>query len=133
MRRLYEQIAWARDRGINFVDTAERYPVPLRREMQGETKRILGAWIANNRARRAGLVIASESYVPAFGSWRYDPSKERGETPILEQIGALRRGLVARGAPCEVRSGRPRSANGGSRRSTSISCSRRKCSPTSRP
>ena len=30
-----------------------------------------------------------ERYVPAFGAWQYDPSKEREETPILEQVQAM--------------------------------------------
>ncbi|MBI3371177.1 MAG: aldo/keto reductase [Betaproteobacteria bacterium] len=30
-----------------------------------------------------------ERYVPTFGTWRYDPSMEREETPILEQIEAM--------------------------------------------
>ena len=36
-----------------------------------------------------------ERYVPAFGSWQYDPSKERDAMPILEQIEAM----GARSAP----------------------------------
>jgi len=135
-REAHAQIEWALERGINFIDTAEMYPVPPRRETQGRTEEILGAWLGKNRARRGSLVVASkiagpgrrdwirngethvsrktipwaiddglrrlqtewidlyqihwpERYVPSFGNWQYDPSQEREETPILEQIEAM--------------------------------------------
>jgi aryl-alcohol dehydrogenase-like predicted oxidoreductase len=34
----------ALSRGIDFVDAAERYPVPPRAETQGRTETILGSW-----------------------------------------------------------------------------------------
>jgi aryl-alcohol dehydrogenase-like predicted oxidoreductase len=132
----HSQIAWALEHGINFIDTAEMYPVPPRKETQGSTEHILGTWLGKNRGRREKLVIASkiagpgrrewirggdnhvskrtvpwaiddslkrlqtdwidlyqihwpERYVPAFGAWQYDPSKERDAVPILEQIEAM--------------------------------------------
>ncbi|MGH8705851.1 MAG: aldo/keto reductase [Burkholderiales bacterium] len=36
-----------------------------------------------------------ERYVPSFGAWQYDPSKEREETPILEQIEAMAAAIKA--------------------------------------
>ena len=138
----HAQIDWALDRGINFIDTAEMYPIPPARKTQGATEKILGSWLAKNKAKRAGLVIASkiagpgrrewirngenrvtkktipwaiddslarlqtghidlyqihwpERYVPTFGAWRYDPSNEREETPILEQIEAMAAAIKA--------------------------------------
>ena len=42
----HAQIDMALDRGVNFIDTAEMYPVnPLAKETQGDTERILGDWI----------------------------------------------------------------------------------------
>ncbi len=132
----HAQIDWALDHGINFIDTAEMYPIPPAQKTQGATEKILGAWLAKNRAKRGNLVIASkiagpgrrewirngenrvtrktipwaiddslkrlqtdtidlyqihwpERYVPAFGAWQYEPSKEREETAILEQVEAM--------------------------------------------
>ena len=34
----YKQLDYAVDRGINFIDTAEMYPVPPRGETQGKTE-----------------------------------------------------------------------------------------------
>ena len=138
----HAQIDWALEHGINFIDTAEMYPVPPAQKTQGATERILGSWLAKNRHRREKLVVASkiagpgrrewirngenrvtkktipwaiddslkrlhtdyidlyqihwpERYVPSFGAWQYDPSKEREETPILEQIEAMAAAIKA--------------------------------------
>ena len=34
------------ERGVNFIDTAEMYPVPARRETFGATESIIGSWFA---------------------------------------------------------------------------------------
>jgi len=138
----HAQIDWALEHGINFIDTAEMYPVPPAQKTQGSTERILGTWLSKNRHRRDKLVVASkiagpgrrewirdgenhvtkktvpwaiedslkrlqtdyldlyqihwpERYVPAFGAWQYDPSKEREETPILEQVEAMAAAIKA--------------------------------------
>ncbi|MEM9279514.1 MAG: aldo/keto reductase [Pseudomonadota bacterium] len=57
----HEQIDYALDHGINFIDTAEMYPTtPLSKETQGDTERIIGTWIANNSSRRDEVVIATK-------------------------------------------------------------------------
>ena len=33
--------------GVNFVDTAEGYPIPLQPETAGDTDRMIGKWMAN--------------------------------------------------------------------------------------
>ena len=56
-----EQIDYALDQGINFIDTAEMYPTtPLSEETQGDTERVIGAWIAKNKARRPDVVLATK-------------------------------------------------------------------------
>lgn len=50
--------------GINFLDTAEMYPVPPRAETQGLTERYIGSWLAK-RGRRDELIIASKVAGPA--------------------------------------------------------------------
>ena len=47
--------------GINFVDTAEMYPVnPVRPETAGRTEEILGTWHAANPGRRGGYILATK-------------------------------------------------------------------------
>ena len=129
----HAQIDWALANGINFIDTAEMYPVPPKKETQGRTETIVGTWLGRNRGKRERIVLASkiagpgrrdwirngethvskktipwaiddslkrlqtdfidlyqihwpERYVPGFGAWQYDPSKEREATSILEQV-----------------------------------------------
>ncbi len=50
--------------GINFIDTAEMYPVPPRAETQGLTERYIGSWLAR-RGRRDDLIIATKVAGPA--------------------------------------------------------------------
>jgi len=42
----HAQLDFARAQGINFIDTAEMYPVPPRAETQGRTEEIVGTWLA---------------------------------------------------------------------------------------
>ncbi|WP_299734313.1 aldo/keto reductase [uncultured Endozoicomonas sp.] len=56
----FVQIDFALDQGINFIDTAEMYPVPPKPELSGDTERYIGKWLKANPQKRDGLVIASK-------------------------------------------------------------------------
>lgn len=57
----HEQIDYALEHGINFIDTAEMYPTtPLSKETQGDTERVIGTWVAKNKARRGDLILATK-------------------------------------------------------------------------
>jgi aryl-alcohol dehydrogenase-like predicted oxidoreductase len=58
-REAFDQLDLAIDSGINFIDTAEMYPVPPRAETAGETETIIGRWLAS-RGRRERVVIATK-------------------------------------------------------------------------
>ena len=74
----HEQLDLAVGRGVNFIDTAEMYPVPPRAETQGRTETFLGNWLA--RRPRGDLVIASKVAGPGRRDWirggRTDLSRE---------------------------------------------------------
>ncbi|MEX1662944.1 aldo/keto reductase [Thioclava sp. 15-R06ZXC-3] len=56
----HAQIDMALERGVNFIDTAEMYPVnPVRAETAGDTETIIGAYLAK-RGKRDDLVIATK-------------------------------------------------------------------------
>ncbi|WP_404340956.1 aldo/keto reductase [Pseudoalteromonas mariniglutinosa] len=55
-----EQIAYALDHGVNFIDTAEMYAVPPTPDTYGKTEQIIGDWLARNKQRRDELVIATK-------------------------------------------------------------------------
>ena len=52
-----EQMAFALDKGVNFVDTAEMYPVPPNVDTYGDTERIIGNWISRNESKRSDIVL----------------------------------------------------------------------------
>ena len=47
-------------RGINFLDTAEMYAVPVRAETYTRTEQIIGTWIAKNPQAREKVVVATK-------------------------------------------------------------------------
>jgi aryl-alcohol dehydrogenase (NADP+) len=65
----HAQLDWALAQGINFIDTAEMYPIPPRKETQGRTETIVGSWIAKNKARRKDFVLASKIAGPGRRDW----------------------------------------------------------------
>lgn len=61
----HAQIDYALDRGINFLDTAEMYPVtPSLLETRGRTEEYIGSWIAAS-GRRHAIVLASKVSGPS--------------------------------------------------------------------
>jgi len=62
----FAQLDHAVAAGINFIDTAEIYPVPPRVETQGATERFIGNWLAE-RGGRERLILASKVAGP--GDW----------------------------------------------------------------
>jgi len=44
----FEQMNFALEKGVNFFDTAELYPVPATAETYAETERVIGNWFAEN-------------------------------------------------------------------------------------
>ena len=56
----HKQIEASLDAGINFVDTAEAYPVnPMNKENAGKTESIIGNWFAKS-GRRSDVVLATK-------------------------------------------------------------------------
>ena len=56
----HKQIDMALDAGLNFIDTAEMYPVaPIRAETVGDSEQVIGDWVAKT-GRRDDLVIATK-------------------------------------------------------------------------
>ena len=65
----HAQLDYATENGVNFIDTAELYPVPPRAQTYGRTERYLGSWL-EKRGRRDDLVIASKIAGPSRGEDR---------------------------------------------------------------
>jgi len=57
----HAQMDFALSNGINFVDTAEMYPVnPISAETIGRTEEILGTWNAKNPSKRGDYILATK-------------------------------------------------------------------------
>ena len=52
-------------RGVNFIDTAEMYAVPTRRETYGASERIIGNWLAKRPGARQNVVLATKVAGPS--------------------------------------------------------------------
>jgi aryl-alcohol dehydrogenase-like predicted oxidoreductase len=59
----HDQLDYALGRGINFIDTAEMYPVQPSAETQGLTERYIGTWLKKS-GRRADVVLATKAAGP---------------------------------------------------------------------
>jgi aryl-alcohol dehydrogenase-like predicted oxidoreductase len=55
----HEQLDYAISQGVNFIDTAELYPVPATAETSGRTSTIIGNWL-QKRNNRDQVIIASK-------------------------------------------------------------------------
>ena len=64
----HQQLDMAVAQGVNFIDTAEMYPVPPRAETQGLTESHIGSWL--KRQQREKLIVATKIAGPSRGfSW----------------------------------------------------------------
>lgn len=55
------------ERGIDFLDAAEMYPVPARAETCGATETIIGRWLAARPGMRQRIVLATKVAGPSRG------------------------------------------------------------------
>ena len=86
----HTQIDMALDAGIDFLDTAEMYPVnPVRAETVGNTETIIGNWNAKS-GKREKVVIATKHSGPNAGFVR--PGQDISAATVRETLeGSLRR------------------------------------------
>lgn len=63
----HQQLDYALEQGVNFIDTAELYAIPPRAETYGRTEEIIGNWL-EKRGRRDEIVLASK-VVGRGGEW----------------------------------------------------------------
>ncbi|MFZ6850047.1 aldo/keto reductase [Undibacterium sp. RuRC25W] len=63
----HAQLDYALERGINFIDTAEMYPVMPRAETQGKTELYIGSWLKKNSAKRDKIILATKVAGPSRG------------------------------------------------------------------
>lgn len=79
--------------GINFIDTAEMYAVPARRETSGATETFIGTWLAKRPEARSQIVLASKVAGPSRNmDWIRNGAKDLQPQDIISACeGSLRR------------------------------------------
>ncbi len=80
----HEQLDHAVGQGINFIDTAEMYPVPPNAKTQGLTEKYLGTWLA--RQNRERLIIATKVAGPGRRDWIRDGRTDLTKAVIAEAV-----------------------------------------------
>ena len=85
-----KQIEYALNKGINFIDTAELYPVPPSGEKYGGTEVIIGNWLTKNTTRRTDLILASKIAGPGLPYIR-GGAKISGESVVAAVDASLKR------------------------------------------
>ena len=79
----HQQLDYALERGVNFIDTAEMYPVPPKSDTVGRTERYIGSWLRGGKRDR--VIIASK----ITGAAAWIPWVRDGKTRYAERdIGA---------------------------------------------
>ena len=74
----FEQLDYALERGVNFIDTAELYAVMPRKETYGKTEEIIGNWL-KERNNRDKVILASKIASKSDGlEWIRGGSKTLG-------------------------------------------------------
>lgn len=58
-QQAFEQLDYALDQGVNFIDTAEMYPVPPNGKTQGLTESYIGNWLEKS-GKREKVVLATK-------------------------------------------------------------------------
>ncbi len=58
MAQAHQLLDYALAHGVNFIDTAEMYPVPTREETQGLTEEYIGHWL--KKQRRDRIILATK-------------------------------------------------------------------------
>jgi aryl-alcohol dehydrogenase-like predicted oxidoreductase len=73
----HEQMDYALDQGVNFLDTAELYSIPPKAETAGSTERVIGTWL-KARGTRDKVVLATKVSGPnADQTWFSDDGTPR--------------------------------------------------------
>lgn len=90
----HEQLDYAVEQGINFIDTAEMYAVPPSAETYGLTEKYIGTWL-KQRGKRDDLILASK-VVGKSSEFAYARPGEKGADLTAAQIKYAVEGSLAR-------------------------------------
>ena len=81
----HAQLDYAVGQGVNFIDTAEMYPVPPNALTQGRTETFIGSWL--RRQRRERLYVATKVAGPGRRDWIRGGRTDLTQEVIAEAVG----------------------------------------------
>lgn len=81
----HQQLDLAIEKGVNFIDTAEMYPIPARKETQGNTEKILGTWLEKT-GKRKDIILASKIAGPGRAMAHIRPNLGFSKEAITEAL-----------------------------------------------
>lgn len=83
----HQQLDYAIAQGVNFIDTAEMYPVPARAETQGRTEAYIGEWLKHQQ--RDKLIVATKITGPGRGlKWIRNGAKAIDRDNVKQAVDA---------------------------------------------
>lgn len=91
----HEQLDVAVDAGVNFIDTAEMYPIPPMPETAGRTEDYIGSWLAA-RGNRDKVVLATKIVGPAARTGHIRGRGAEGLKHNAEQVAEAVEGSLKR-------------------------------------
>ncbi|MEM7184069.1 MAG: NADP(H)-dependent aldo-keto reductase [Spirochaetota bacterium] len=86
-KEAHEQLDYAFSEGINFIDTAEMYPVPPRKETYSLTEKYIGTW-SKLRSDRDKIIVATKVLGPSRNSYVRDGNPRLDRHNILQAVDA---------------------------------------------
>ncbi len=87
----HEQLNYAVENGVNFIDTAELYAVPSTKENSGLTEKYIGTWL-KDRTDRDKIIVATKVAGPSTGLKYISENLGFSRERILEAVdGSLKR------------------------------------------
>ncbi len=85
----HTQLDLAYDRGINFVDAAEMYPVPPMADTYGKTEAFIGTWIKAHPAKRQKIILATKAVTAGRGlDWIREKNHRADRANLVAAIDA---------------------------------------------
>ncbi len=81
----HQQLDYALEQGINFIDTAEMYSVPAAKATQGSTEKIIGSWLRRT-GKRDKIILASKIAGPGKAVAHIRPNLGFSKRALTEAI-----------------------------------------------
>ena len=73
----FKQLDYSKERGVNFIDTAELYSIPPSSDTYGQTEKIIGSWFSSRKSRHE-VILATK----VVGAARRLPWIREGEARL---------------------------------------------------